>query len=119
MSVPAQEVSEKEFSILPRYCSCDILVKRVVAFYTCLKTLTKAKMINIELIPLAEEISKQPSIKSVVCLLMLNIMRIYNEMEQVVQEKIFEKKKRTKKRNKGKFFVQENKEIKELNKLRN
>jgi hypothetical protein len=31
------EISEENFSMWPRDCSCDILVKNVVAFCPCLK----------------------------------------------------------------------------------
>ena len=48
-----QEVSEN-FSILPRDLSCDILVKN----------LPEAKLKSSQLIPLAEDIFKQPSIDS-------------------------------------------------------
>ena len=40
------------------------------------------------LIPLAEEISKQPTIDSIVCLLMVTLMKIYNENEQTKQSKL-------------------------------
>lgn len=43
-----QEVSGKNFSVLSRNCSCDILVKNVAAFCPCLKSLTKAKVKNTE-----------------------------------------------------------------------
>ena len=54
--------------MLPRDCSCDILVKKVAGFCPCLKSLAEAKMKSFGLVPLTEEISKQPSINSVVCL---------------------------------------------------
>lgn len=48
----AQGVSgEKNFSMLPRNCFCDIFVKNVVAFCPCPKSLPEAR---------ANEISKQP-----------------------------------------------------------
>lgn len=47
------------------------------------------------LIPLAEEISKQPSIDSAVWLLVLTLMKIYNEKEQAEQGKIFGEKMNT------------------------
>ena len=40
------------------------------------------------LIPLAEEISKQPSVDSVVGLLVVTLMKISNEKEQAEQIKI-------------------------------
>ena len=62
-----QEVSEeKNFSMLPRDHSCDILVKKVAAFCPCLKSLNVAKGKIFGLVSLAEEISKHPSIDSVV-----------------------------------------------------
>ena len=74
----ARNISEeKNFSMLPRDCSCDILVKYVAAFFSSLKNLPKVKVKRFTLIPLAEEISKQPSIVSVVWLL-VTLMKIYN-----------------------------------------
>ena len=52
----------KNFSMLPRNHSCDILVKELAAFCSCPKTLPDAKVKSFGLILLAEEISKQPSI---------------------------------------------------------
>jgi len=45
---------------------CDILVKNVAAFYLYPKSLPKAKLKSFELILLAEEFSKWPSVN---CLL--------------------------------------------------
>ena len=59
--------------MLPRDCSCDILVKKVAAFCPCSNSLTKAKVKSFELIPLTEEISKQSSIDSVVWLLVVTL----------------------------------------------
>ena len=62
-----EDISEKKiFSREPRNHSCDILVKNVAAFCLWLKSLPAAKMKSLKLIPLAEEISKLPSIESVV-----------------------------------------------------
>ena len=69
--------------MFPRDCSCDILVKKVAAFCSCPKSLFEAKMKSFGLILLAEEISKQCSIDSVMWLLVLTLMKIYNEKEQV------------------------------------
>ena len=80
--------SEENFSVLARDCSCGILVNNVAAFHPCPKSLPAAKLKNFGLIPLAEEISKQPSIDSVVWLLVLALMKIYNEKEQVQKVKI-------------------------------
>lgn len=91
-----QEVSEKKnINIWRNNHSCDILVKNVAAFCPCLKGLPKAKVKSFELIPLAEEISKQPSIDSAVWLLVLTLMKIYNEKEQAEQGKIFGEKMNT------------------------
>lgn len=58
-----QDVSEeKNLSMLPRDCSCDILMKKVAAFYPCQGNMPEGKEKNFGLIPLAEEISKQPII---------------------------------------------------------
>ena len=48
--------------MLPRDCSCDILVKEMPAFCPCPKSLPEAKVKSFGLILLAEEILKQPSI---------------------------------------------------------
>ena len=52
-----QEVSEENFSVLPRNHSCDILVKKVAIFCPCPNTLPEAKVMSFLLIPLADEIS--------------------------------------------------------------
>ena len=66
---------------------------------------------------MAEEISKQPSIDSVVCLLVFTFMQIYNEKEQAEQGRIqnvqFEKKGGTRKWNEAKSRVKGDKQIKE------
>ena len=83
----APEVSEeKKFSMMPRDCSFDILVKNADEFYHCLKHLPETKEFG--LIPLAEEISKPPFIGSVLWLLVLTLMKIYNEKEQAEKEKL-------------------------------
>ena len=65
-----QEVSEKKnFSMLPRDRSCDILMKNVAAFCPCPKSLPEAKVKSFTLIPPTEEISKQPSTDFIVWLL--------------------------------------------------
>ena len=51
-------------------------------FLSCLKSLSEDKVKNFGLIPLAEEISKQPSIDSVLWLLIVTLVKIYNEKEQ-------------------------------------
>ena len=56
---------EKNFSMLPRDCSCEILVKKVATFCLYLKSLPETKVKRFGLIPLAEEIFKQTSIDSI------------------------------------------------------
>ena len=67
---------EKNFNRLTRDRPCDILVKKEAAFCPCLKSLPEAKMKSFGLIPLAEEISKQPSLDSAVWLQVLTLMKI-------------------------------------------
>ena len=112
----AQEVPEElNFNMLPRDCSCDILVKNVAAFCSCLKTLPEAKVKRFELILLAEEISEQPSIEySFVWLLVVILMKIYNEEEQ--ENVKFEEKRSTRKQNGVKSCIQGDKQIKKWNK---
>ena len=55
----AQEVLEKNFSMLLTIHSCDILAKEVVAFCPCPKSLPEAKVKSFPLILLAEEFSKK------------------------------------------------------------
>ena len=55
----ALEVSEeKNFSMWPRDCSCEILTKNMAAFCSFQKSLPESNVISFGLIPLAEEISK-------------------------------------------------------------
>ena len=94
-----KEDSEKNFSVLPRNHSCDILVNEVATFCPCPKSLPKAKVKSFRLIPLAEEISKQCRIHSVLGLLVFMLIKISNEKEQVEQSKLqnvsFKEKKST------------------------
>ena len=66
--------------------------------------------------PLAKEISKQPSIDSVVWLLVLTLMKMYNEKEQAEQGKIqnvqFEEKRGTRTLSGAKSCVQGDRQIK-------
>ena len=64
----------------PRDWFGDILVRNVVAFCPCLKSLPEAKVKSFGLIPLAEEISKQYRLFHVV--ISVTLMKIYNEKEQ-------------------------------------
>lgn len=53
----AQEVSEKKHvSMLPRDCSCHILLKNISAFCSCPKSLSEANLKSFGLVALAEEI---------------------------------------------------------------
>jgi hypothetical protein len=55
----ALEVSEeKNFSMWPSDCTCDILMTNVAAFCPCLNSLPEAKVKTFRLIALAKEISK-------------------------------------------------------------
>ena len=74
-----QEVSEKNFNMLPRDRSCDILVKKVAAFCPCLMSLSKAKGKSFRLISLPDEISKQPSLDYVFWIFVVTLMKNYNE----------------------------------------
>ena len=78
----AQEVSEeKNFSMLPRDHSCDVLVKTVAAVCPCPKRLPEAKLKRFRLISLAKENLKQPSLDSVWSFtLMKNILIKYNKL---------------------------------------
>ena len=72
------------------------LAKDVVAFCPCPEnktttTTTKipvATLKSFEIMELAEEISRQPSIDSVMWLLVVTLMQIYNDKEQAEQGKI-------------------------------
>jgi hypothetical protein len=48
--------------MLPRDCSCNILVKNVAAFCPCLKSLPEAKVKRLQLIVLTKEVSEKHSI---------------------------------------------------------
>ena len=60
----------------PSDSSWDILLKNEAAFYSCPKSQLEANVKNFVLILLAQEISKQPRIASIVQLLMLTVMKI-------------------------------------------
>ena len=98
----AKEVILKKINMWPRDHFYDILVKNVAAFCPCLKSLPEAKVKRFGLIPLAEKIiSKQSSINSVLWLLVITLLKIYNGKEQAEQGKLqyvqFEEKSGTKK----------------------
>jgi hypothetical protein len=74
---------EKNFNMLPRDCSCDILVKNVAAFCPCLKNLPKVKVKRFILIALTKEVSEMPSIDFVLWLsLMKNILNKYSKFRK-------------------------------------
>ena len=75
----AQKVSEKNFRMLLRNRICVIFLKTVAVFFFLphLKSLPEAKVKSFGLIPLAKEISKQPSIDSVMWLLVRTLMKNY------------------------------------------
>lgn len=56
----------------------DILAKNIVVFSSCLKNLPEAKWKNFELIVLTKEISIQPNVDSIVWLLVITLMQVYN-----------------------------------------
>ena len=57
-----QDVSEgKNFSMWPRDCSCNILVKNVTAFCPFLGRLPEFKVKKFTLLALRKEVSKKPS----------------------------------------------------------
>ena len=90
----SQEIPEEtNFNMLP----CDTLMENVGDFCRYMKSLLETKVKSFGLIPLAKEISKQPSIDSVIS----TLMRIYNEKEQTWKVKIqkvkFEEKRSTRK----------------------
>lgn len=71
----------------PRDHICGILVKNMVTFYPCSKSLPKAKLKHFGLIMLSEDISKQSSVDCVMWLLVASLIQIYNEQEQIKQGK--------------------------------
>ena len=86
----AQEVSEeKNIRILPRDCSCDILLKNVTVLCPCQKKicLSAANLENLALTTLAERFFRQPSTDCVAWLLVATLIQIYSEKEQVEQGK--------------------------------
>ena len=74
--------------MLPRDHSCNILVENIVNFFFCPKSMTEAKESGFELIRLSKETSKQSSIVSVYCILVITVMGIYDEKEKHKQGKL-------------------------------
>lgn len=64
-------------------------MNNVTVFCTCLKNLPMAKEKSFRLIPLAQEISKEPNIDSALWLLVVILMEIHNEKEKDEQEKLY------------------------------
>lgn len=86
---PAEEVSEGNNSCSwARDHSNGILAKNMAAFCPGQKLLTEAKLKNFELISLAEEISREPNVDSVVQLLAVTHMLLCNGREQAGQNKM-------------------------------
>ena len=63
-------------------------MKTVAIFCPCPKSLPKHKVKSLGLISLTEEISKQPSIDSMLWLLVFTLIKTYNEKEQAEQIKV-------------------------------
>ena len=90
-------------------------MKILAVFCPCMKSLPKATVKNFGLIPLPEEISKQPGIDSVMCLLVVALIKIYNEKGKAEQGKLqnikSKKKGLTKNWHGAKACVQGDKEV--------
>ena len=109
-----QGVSEEKVDMWHRDWSCSILMKNVAVLGPCPKNLPEAKVKSFGLIPLEEEISKQPGIDSVIWLLVITLMEIYNEKKKAVQGKIFRRKRTSESRMES--CVPGDKQIKNLSK---
>ena len=83
----AQEVSEEKNSkMCYRDHSYYIGLRKMTTFCPCLKNLSENKVKSFGNIPLAKKnIPNQPSIDTVMCLLVVNIMKIYSEKKHVEQ----------------------------------
>jgi hypothetical protein len=74
---PVKEVlKEKNTSKWFRGCSCNILVMNIATFCPSPKNLPEAKLKSFGLMSLAEEISRQPRIDSVMWLITASLMQI-------------------------------------------
>ena len=72
-----QKVAEKNFSMWPRDCSCDILVeKNCGCFLPHLKSLPEVKLKRFRLIALTREVSNQPSLDSFLCFTLMRSVLI-------------------------------------------
>ena len=88
MNCGYQEVSEeKNVSMWPRDWSCGILVKKYGRSGPFSKGLPEAKVKRSGLIPLAEGISKHPSVDSVIWLLLFMLVKIYIKQRKPSKEK--------------------------------
>jgi hypothetical protein len=72
----------------PRECSCDILLKNMADFFPCLKNMLEAKLKSLGLMVLSKEISGCSGIDLVMWLLVVTLMRVYNEKQHSEQGKI-------------------------------
>ena len=63
------------------------LAKNVAAFCPCSKNLLEATLKSFGLMTLAEEISRESSTDSVIQLLVITLMQIYNKMKEAEQKK--------------------------------
>jgi hypothetical protein len=82
----AQGVSVENFNMWPGDCFCDILVKNVITFPPCLKSLPEAELKRLRLITLTKEVSETPIIDVV---LWLSLMKgILNKHSKLRKEKI-------------------------------
>ena len=79
-------------TMVPRDHSCDILVKEVAAFCPCTKNLPKAKVESVGLIPLAKGGSKQPGTDSVMCLLVITLMKIHKKRSKLSKKQYSRRK---------------------------
>ena len=76
-----QEGSEEKKINMSQDSSCDILVENVTVFCPCPKGLPEAKLKSFGLTALAADISKQPTIDCVACLV-ASAMQICNKKER-------------------------------------
>jgi hypothetical protein len=82
----------------PRDCSCDILTKNKATFCLCPKSLPEAKLSIYGLIKLAEDISKPPSIDSILGFLVLlwkSVMKRHKLSKEKIQNVQFEEERNT------------------------
>lgn len=73
---------------------CAKASQKVATICPCLKSLSEAKVKCFRLIPLVEEISKQPRIDSVMWLLVVILMKTYNKKERNEHFKMYNARRR-------------------------